>query len=218
MFSRSVRCPRCQEAALDTVVSAPYIRGLILGYTFGSKRFVGCQSCVRSQLAGEVGKSLLFGWFSLTGLLVNPILILWNTARIPFVKAQPEKVQGLLEELGVHTEKVDLPRVAASLAATMVAADGRVDPVEVDTATGLGSQLIDGFTPALFQDVMQNVNSLPSTSQLAGILCEVLDESGKVATLKYLLAIASADGTMDDAEIDELQTAARFLGVELPSS
>lgn len=217
MSSRSVRCPRCQKAVLDTVVSAPYIRGLILAHTLGKKRLVGCRSCVRRQLAAEVGQSLLLGWFSLTGLVVNPLFILWNTSRLPFVKAQPEKVQGLLHEFGIEAEKVDLPRVAASLAATMVAADGKVDPAEVATATGIGAQLIDGFTPALFHDVMQNVGTLPSTSQLAGMLREVLDESGKVATLKYLLAIASADGSIDDAEIDELQSAAQSMGVELPT-
>ena len=218
MSSRSVRCPRCQKAQVDTVASAPYIRGLVLAHTLGKKRFVGCRSCVRSQLAAEVGQSMLLGWFSLTGLVVNPVFILWNSLRIPFLKASPDKVQGLLHELGIGAEQVDLPRVAASLAATMVAADGKVDPAELDTATGIGAQLIDGFTPTLFHDVLQNVSTLPSTSVLAGMLREVLDESGKVATIKYLLAIASADGSIDDSEIDELQAAAQSMGVELPGA
>ena len=77
-----VLCPVCKNAELDTVTSAPYIRGMLLAYTFGTKRFVGCQPCVRKQLAGEVGVSMLAGWFSITALVVNPMCILWNGLRI----------------------------------------------------------------------------------------------------------------------------------------
>ncbi len=201
---------------MDTVVSAPFIRGIIVSHALGVKRFVGCRGCVRRQLAGEVGQSLYLGWFSPIALVVNPLCILWNGFRIPFLKPNPEKVEGYLHELGIGAGEVDLPRVAASLAATMVAADGRVDPAEVEAATGIGVQLIEGFTPSLFSEVLENVASLPDTEQLAGMLREVLDESGKVSTLKYLLAIASADGSIDDREITELQAASLAMGISLP--
>ena len=214
-MSRPVPCPRCQKADVDTVASAPFIRGVIVSHALGMKHFVGCRSCVRKQLAKEVAQSLYLGWFSPIALVVNPLCILWNGLRIPFLKPSPAKVESYLRDLGIGPDIVDLPRVAASLAATMVAADGRVDPSEVEVATSIGIQLIDGFTPSLFSEVLDNVSSLPGTEQLAGMLREVLDESGKVSTLKYLLAIASADGTIDDREITELQAASLAMGISL---
>ena len=213
---RAVTCPRCKTSDIDTVTTAPYIRGFVLAYNYGTKRFVGCNPCVKRQLAGEVGLSLLTGWFSVTSLLVNPMCILWNTARLPFVKANPEQVEKLMRELGINTDHVDLARVAASLAAAMVAADGKIEPQEVQTAVQIGTQLFEDFDAKLFNEVLENVRRLPSTTELAAMLAGVLDEPGKAAVLEYLLAIASADGNIDPAEVKELQAAASALGVALP--
>ena len=201
---------------MDTVTSAPYVRGFVLAYTYGSKRFVGCLSCVRKQLAGEVGMSLLTGWFSITSLLLNPLFILWNAGRLPFLKANPAKVEELMGELGISLEEVDLPRVAAALAAAMVAADGKVEDAEVEAAIAIGGQLIEGFDPMVFHEALENVHTLPPTAQLAGLLAEILEEPGKAAVMRYLLAIAAADGEIADSELAELRTAAEALGVELP--
>lgn len=209
-------CPRCGKAPVDTVANAPYIRGFVLAYNYGMKQFVGCRACVRKQLAGEVGTSLLTGWFSLTSIVVNPVCILWNGLRVPFLKPDPETVEKMLQEIGVGPAKVDLPRIAASLAASMVAADGDIDSAEVRTAIAIGCQLIDGFQPRLFHDVLENVRRLPPVPQQASLLVDVLEDDGKVAILKYLLAIAAADGRIDDAEIAQLQATASALGIVLP--
>ena len=213
---RPLSCPRCQAAEADTVTSAPYIRGFVLAYTFGTKRFVGCNSCVKKQLAGEVGLSLVAGWFSITSLLVNPMCILWNSMRLPFIKSDPAKVDALLTELGISTQNVDLAKVAASLAAAMVAADGKVETEEVDTAIEVGSQLVEGFTPELFIETLENVHQLPSPGILASLLADLLDEPGKVAVLRYLLAIAAADGHIDESEIEILPATATSIPEHLP--
>lgn len=213
---RAVTCPRCKSSSIDTVATAPYIRGFVLAYNYGTKRFVGCNPCVRKQLAAEVGLSLLTGWFSITSLLINPMCILWNSARLPFVKANPEQVEQMLRELGVSRGHIDLPRVAASLAAAMVTADGKVEAEEIVTAISIGTQLLEGFNAALFHEVLENVRRLPSTTELAAMLSGVLDEDGKGALLRYLLAIASADGSTDAAEVAQLQAAAEVWGLKLP--
>jgi uncharacterized tellurite resistance protein B-like protein len=216
MSTRStLRCPRCKRASLDTVTSAPYIRGFIVAYSLGSKRLVGCNRCVKKQLASEVGRSLLLGWFSLTSLVVNPICILWNSARLPFLQANPEQIGDLLLALGVSTDSVDMPRVAASLAATMVVADGKVDAQEVHTAIALGGRLIPGFEPRLFHEVVAGVRRLPPTTQLAALLAELLEPRARRELLDYLLAIASADGRVTTAEMALLEAAAGALGVPL---
>jgi uncharacterized tellurite resistance protein B-like protein len=217
-----IACPVCNEAELDTVTTAPYIRGMLLAYTFGTKRFVGCSSCVRKQLAGEVGLSLVAGWFSLTAIVVNPMCILWNGVRVPFIKANPMKVQELLAELGVDTSpsgaaaQVDITRVAASLAVAMVAADGDVDEDEIVVSVGIGQRLFEDFTPELFRDVLVNADSLPNTTQLAAVLRDYLTDDGKIAVQKYLIAIACADGRIDPAEIELLRSVSYAFGLEPP--
>lgn len=209
------RCPQCQEAKCDTVITAPYIRGLVLAATYGSKKFVGCRRCVQKQLLGEVGISAVAGWFSLTALMVNPICIVYNGLRIPFVKANPEKVSQLLEEVGIDGVDVNLARVAAALAASMVAADGVTEPAEVETAILLGSHLFEEFTPDLFRKVLDGVEDLPATSELAWMLADTLPQEGKIMIAKYLIAIADSDGHIDASEIHELQTVLATLGVSM---
>lgn len=197
------------------MVSAPYIRGLVLAATYGSKRFVGCRRCVQKQLLGEVGVSALAGWFSLTALMVNPLCIAYNCLRIPFVKANPEKVGELLEEVGIEGVEANLARVAAALAASMVAADGRSEPSEIDTAITLGKHLFEGFTADLFHEVLARVEELPATSELAWLLADTLDQPSKVIVAKYLIAIADADGHIDPSEVHELQTVLGTLGLSM---
>lgn len=214
-MAKTARCPQCQKADCDTVVSAPYIRGLVLAATYGSKRFVGCRRCVQKQLLSEVGVSAVAGWFSLTALMVNPLCIAYNCLRIPFVKANPEKVGKLLEEVGIEGVEVNLARVAAALAASMVAADGRSEPSEVETAITLGKHLFEGFTAELFHEVMGRVEELPATAELTWLLADTLDQPGKVILAKYLIAIADADGHIDSSEIHELQTVLGTLGLSM---
>ncbi|MFA7481642.1 MAG: TerB family tellurite resistance protein [Vulcanimicrobiota bacterium] len=215
-----VLCPVCKNAELDTVVSAPYIRGMLLAYTFGTKRFVGCNRCVKKQLAKELGVSMVVGWFSLTSLLVNPVCILWNGARLPFLRANPRKVADLLAEFGIDTSepaaRVDIPRVAASLAAAMVNADGKVGEDEILVAVEIGQKLFDGFDLELFRDVLLNSQSLPNPTQLASVLRDYLTEDGKVAVQKYLVAIAVADGSVAPQEIDILRNVSFAMGLQPP--
>lgn len=211
----SAQCPTCHDAPCDTVVTAPYIRGLVLAATYGSKRFVGCRRCVQKQLLGEVGISAVAGWFSLTALMVNPLCIVYNSLRIPFVKSNPDKVTQLLEEVGIDGVDVNLGRVAASLAASMVAADGKTEPAEIETAVTLGCHLFDDFTPELFEKTLEGVEELPATTELAWLLTDTLSQDGKVILAKYLIAIADSDGHIDPSEIHELQTVLATLGVSM---
>ena len=195
---------------------------MLFAYTYGTKRFVGCKSCVRKQLAGEVGLSMVAGWFSITAIFVNPMCILWNGLRLPFVKEDPRKVQELLNELGVDTSgppesaQVDITRVAASLAVAMVAADGEIDEDEIVVSIGIGQRLFEGFTPELFQDVLCNAKNLPNATQLAAVLRDYLTDDGKVAVQKYLIAIAAADGKIDPSEVQMLQSVSYAFGLEPP--
>ena len=71
-------CPHCKSNKVETIAKAPYVRGFLLAYQLGSKTFIGCTSCVRKKIFKEVGLSMLLGWLSISALIINPFLIIWN--------------------------------------------------------------------------------------------------------------------------------------------
>ena len=86
-------CPVCKKGPIETVVTAPYVRGFLLAYQIGSKKFVGCVGCARGELLKEVGLSLLVGWFSPTCIVLNPIFVIYNLVRSPFVSPSPPAIE-----------------------------------------------------------------------------------------------------------------------------
>ena len=51
------RCPYCNQRSLETVATAPYVRGFLIMMLIGSKSFIGCVPCVRSRVLGEAGSA-----------------------------------------------------------------------------------------------------------------------------------------------------------------
>jgi uncharacterized tellurite resistance protein B-like protein len=168
-------------------------------------------------MASEVGLGLIAGWHSITSLLGNLVCVVWNAVRLAFLKATPKKMEDFLTDLGAGSDPVDLGRVAASLAAAMIAADGKVLDEEVETAIELGQSLVDGFAPEVLIESLENVSTLPSVHSLAGLLADRLDAHTKARVLGYLLAVAAADRHVDETEVKVLEDAASALGVVLPN-
>lgn len=205
---QATACPRCHRSQTDTVTSTPYVRWLVLSPAFGTRRLLGCRRCVREQLLAEMAANLTSAWHGLTLLAGNLACFVWNAARVPVLKSNPSRVEALMFDLGLDSRPADLPRIAAALAAVVVAADGRVQQQEVDIALELGEQLIEGFAPELFIESLENVHLLPSPTALAGLLADCLDEPAKARVMGYLLAIARADNDMDESEVAVLKATA----------
>ena len=87
-----------------------------------------------------------------------------------------------------------------SLAAAMVAADGKILPEEIKTAEGIGMKLFDGFDPVDFRAYCEGHKDLPSPKNLAEVLKEILNDNEKKLILDYLRAISEADGDVDPDE------------------
>lgn len=210
-------CPLCGSAPADAVALTPSIRGYLIPHRFTRKRCIGCHRCVRKELLAETGRALLFGWFSPVALVLNPFLIFYNGIRAPFVGRNPAAVQSILAQLELDGSNRDGTRVATALAATMVAADGEINEDEVTVAIKLGQSLFqDDFDQALFHRLLEKVSQLPTTIQLSGLLGPHLEQEARQSVVDYLLAIAAADGYIDQTEIVELEEAARGLGVTPP--
>jgi uncharacterized tellurite resistance protein B-like protein len=200
--SVSYPCPFCKSKSLECTATAPYVRGFLIAFQLGYKSHIGCVSCVRKRVLGEAGLSALIGWFSITAIIINPFLILYNIIQSFFVSKSPQSVNKRLAEMGLPLDPkvVNVNQVAVALAASMVLADGKVDQEEIRIAEELGEKLVGKFDEDTFRMILSNNKTVPSATDLASMLNDTLDNEGKQRILKYLAAIAAADGSVDPKE------------------
>jgi len=216
----SYLCPYCKIRKLETVGTAPYIRGFILLFQYGSRTYLGCVPCVRTKILREAGLSSLIGWFSIFSLVINPFLIVYNLAQSPLVKTDHGKVRAKLREIGIpedHEEEPNVTLLCYSLAASMIGADGKVKKSEIKTAQERGQQFIPEFDPSLFKAVVADFRRLPSHKDQAKLLANILTDAGKRDIYDYLLVIAQADGQFDLTEQKMLAEVANGLGYTPPA-
>lgn len=211
----SYPCPYCDDRPLESVATLPYVRGFLLAYQVGTKRFIGCRSCVRVQIYKEAGLSSLIGWFSITAFFLNPMFITYGLVRGLFVGKNSDAVRKQLREAGIPDEPsaVHPLQVAYALAASMIAADGKVEQEEVTAAVQIGQRLFDGFDPGALMEKVNNHKSLPGVAELSSLLAQVLNDEGKDAIYQYMQAIAAADGEVAAEEQHQLDVIARNLRV-----
>lgn len=114
-------------------------------------------------------------------------------------------------------EKADVPTVAAALAALLVSADGEITSVEKDLASSLGSRMFEGFSPLVFETLLDGMDVVPDAGDLAAQLAGLIDDEGKASIMEYLVALANADNNVAEVERAQLEQVARALGTEMPT-
>ncbi|PRQ02257.1 Tellurite resistance protein TerB [Enhygromyxa salina] len=208
-------CPYCNERDIETVATIPYVRGRVVAYTLGVKKFMGCRRCVRRSIYKEVGVSSLVGWFSVTAVVLNPVMITYGAVRGLLVRSDESGVERALEQAGIPGEgmAVDPLRVAYGLAAAMIAADGKVEDEEVAIAIEVGRQLFAEFAADDFFRVMANHKDLPGVAELAHLLAQILEDKEKSLVFGYLAEIAASDGHVADEERAMLEQVRTKLGL-----
>ncbi len=218
--AKTYMCPYCGKNELETTKTAPFIRGFLIAYRLGYKTLLGCRSCVRKEIFKEVGLSSLVGWFSITALLINPFLLLYNIIQGIFVFPNPDKVNKKLQEAGLapQRKKVDLTQTGYTLATAMIAVDGKIEPEEVQAAKQIGQKILTDFDPQAFQKVVDNYQNLPAVDTLAILLKDALTSEGKQVMYKYLLAIAAADGNIATEEKALLTQVAQGMGMQVKTA
>ncbi|NVB42488.1 TerB family tellurite resistance protein [Pseudenhygromyxa sp. WMMC2535] len=208
-------CPYCHERDLETVASVPYVRGLVVAYTVGVKKFMGCRRCVRRAIYKEVGKSSVLGWFSITAAVINPVMLTYGAVRGLFVRPNPQAVRRALDQAGIPEDgmHIDPLRVAYGLAAAMIAADGKLQDEEVSVAIEIGRQLFTDFSADDFFRVLKNHKDLPGVEELAYLLGQILEDNEKALIYQYLAEIAASDGEVADEEQEMLERVRSNLGI-----
>ncbi|MFK7925618.1 MAG: tellurite resistance TerB family protein [Bacteroidia bacterium] len=195
-------CPYCQVRPLETTARAPFVRGYLLAYQLGYQKLVGCVRCVRNRVLRQAAYSLLLGWFSLTAVIINPFLIIWNLIQAPFVRSRPEKVEKVLKRMGLplNPKKANLTDAGYALAASMITADGKIEASELMIAEVQGREIFGEFDIEEFRRLVSDYKELPPAVDMAGIFNDILNTEEKVQIYRYLEAIATADGDFAKAE------------------
>lgn len=206
-------CPFCGTRPIETAATAPFIRGMVLAYRHGKKIFVGCRPCVRMKLLGEAGRSSLIGWFSLSAILVNPILILWNALRVPFIGRNYARARRELRAAGFPVDEppIDLVRSSASLCAAVLHVNGPADASAIDHAATLFAGLIRDADASAYRALLESPQNLGEPLDEARRLQRALRFEGRQAILSGLAQVANFDGQINAVE-DALLTR---LGVAL---
>jgi uncharacterized tellurite resistance protein B-like protein len=112
--------------------------------------------------------------------------------------------------------KADVPKVAAALAASLIAVDGVIDDAEKEVAIRMGHRMLPGFSNVEFETLLEGLDELPSAYELATTIKDLLDDESKDIVIDYLVAIATADNQIVEVEYQELEAVAAALGVPLP--
>lgn len=213
-YDSGVPCPFCQAAPIDAATTITFVRGFVLAHQQGEKRFLGCAPCVAKQVRAEAGRSLLYGWFSPTALILSLFLIPWNFAKSFRIQPDREAARAALRELGVF-DREDEARIDAALYAAMAAmikADGKIDENEVAAARALGPKLTPNFDP---ERLRRQLEAAPTPlAQMASILNVAFPPRDKEVVLRALTLLAYADGRLDKKEAELLE--AMRLGLDLP--
>ena len=112
--------------------------------------------------------------------------------------------------------KADVPKVAAALAASLIAVDGVIEEQEKLVAIRMGQRMLPGFSSLSFETLLDGLDELPSAYELASTIKDVLDDESKDLIIDYLVAVATADDKIVEVEHQELEAVAAALGVPLP--
>ncbi len=110
----------------------------------------------------------------------------------------------------------DVNKVAAALAASLIACDGVIDEEEKAVAVSVGQSMLPGFSRATFEHMLDELDHLPSPYELARPLRKLLDDEAKDRIMDYLVAVAGADHEVVRVEAEEIRGVARGLGVPMP--
>ncbi|MEL7534917.1 MAG: tellurite resistance TerB family protein, partial [Bacteroidota bacterium] len=195
-------CPYCQVRPLETVSKAPFVRGYVLAYQLGYQKLVGCVRCVRIRILRQAAYSLLLGWFSITALIINPFLIIWNLLQAPFIKPRPKRVEKALKRMGlpINPQKANLTDAGYALAASMITADGKIESNELMIAEVQGQDVFGEFDKAEFRRLVSDYKELPPAVDMAALFSDLLTADEKAKIYRYLEAIATADGDFAKVE------------------
>lgn len=100
-------------------------------------------------------------------------------------------------------------RLVQAAAATMVCADGKVEPSEITEAELKGKEMISNFNSLEFRELCLSPDTVPDTAELNKLAKNIFSDENIRQLKEFLTSIASADGNISDEEQAFIDTFAK---------
>lgn len=224
-----VPCPHCGERPIEQAAKAYGVAGFLIAYRLSRRTHVGCGRCTRRKCWGSAAKTAVTGWWSITCIIINPFLIVWNLGRGLLNRGPSSGLVALLQESGVEVRFLDDPAAfdprghvgeevlvhgLVQLGCAVMLADEDADRAEAavirDELAGFATALSSDDVEAMIEETVQ---AEPAVDDVAASLGDLLSREGRDAALGLATRVAAADGEVDDQEVALIQAVADELGM-----
>ncbi|MFB6073643.1 MAG: hypothetical protein ABEJ89_01370 [Haloarculaceae archaeon] len=224
-----IACPHCGERPIEEIARAVTITGLLLFFRVRNYRFVGCHRCVRSRLWGRAGRTLVYGWWSIAGIVGTPFVVLYDFVRGLWNRGPNANLQEALDEAGItyrflgdrsafdpstHTRMELYLRGMIRLAVAVMLADGTVEAAEKDAIRSAATTLFPDYPRERVDDLIQrNLGTRARVEPVAEGLGEMLSPEGKQLAVAFVAQVAAA-GHSSAADVELAGTIATAMGLD----
>lgn len=225
-----ILCPHCGEKPIEGASKVRRVTGFLLGSRRTVQEVYGCRACLQAEHRSAFVKNLLLGWWSISAFVFNACFYLWQS--LYRWLAPPRGNSALfegLEERGLSYEVLGsreafdpagkspgelFAQPIAKLGALVALSDGDLADEEVDRIhQGLAS-LFPDYRRSSIVEVAEELKADPlGLETLCSSLEDHLSPEGKKLALAIGVDVASADGQIEDGEVDTLWDSAQQLGL-----
>lgn len=226
-----VPCPHCGERPIEQAAKAYGVTGFLIAYRLKRRTHVGCGRCTRRKCWGSAAKTAVTGWWSISCIIINPFLIVWDLLRGLVNRGPTEGLVSLLEESGVavsflpdaaaydpdtHVDDELLVNGLVKLGCAVMLADEDAGDAEAavirDELAGLAPERSAAELEELIEETAQ---TNPQPEDVADALGNVLTLEGQNAAVGLATRVAAADGDIDEREVSMIEDLAGALGMDV---
>lgn len=224
-------CPHCGERPIQQGAKAFGVAGFLIAYRLTRRTHIGCARCTRRKCWGSAAKTAVTGWWSITCIIINPFLILWNVSRGLLNRGPSSGLVEALEKSGVqvsflsdpadfepgsHVDDALLVQGLVKLGCAVMVADEDADEAEAALIREeLGELARDRSADELEAMIEETAAERPQAEDVADALGDLLTLEGRDMALGFATRVAAADGRIDDREVDIIEDIAAALDLEV---
>jgi DnaJ-domain-containing protein 1 len=152
-----IDCPHCGVAAVAVAKKTWFMRGFLFFARYGSQTHVGCRRCVNMRIFYDLLASLVLGWWCFPWGLGTPLVVIQNLILLLLPNSSFDaSLDQVLASVGVRRNDIEvdprgftaeekrLYKIAVSVLAGAIWADGDATTAEYETAVGILTSLADG--------------------------------------------------------------------------
>lgn len=202
----AVPCPHCERNLIEDARELWFVQGLLVVTRYGTRRHIGCASCVRGKIIANLLEVVVTGWWSMYGVLATPFVILQNVFAL--VTGPDEgSLRSFLRDAGIDVDEIavdafgrtkEQDRVANAILDALVEAvwaDGEAGEEETIAAAELAMRLVgETFSAEEIAERLQH--------RSRAVIPESMRRNpDRVIVLRAALAVVASDGVFANSEL-----------------